>query len=259
MVGVDLAKNVFGVHAVDSRGAVVVRKMILRRHLLKFFGRLPPCLVGMEACNSSHYWAREIAKQGHEVRLMSPQFVKPYRKTNKNDQNDAEAICEAVGRPSMRFVPVKSLAQQDLQAVHRVREQLLKTRTALANQMRALLRERGVVIPQRIGRLRKALPAVLADREELLSGMFKELLTEIAERLRDLDERITRHERRIAQLFHADERCKRLSQIEGVGPLAAPALVAAVGNAQDFKSARQSAPGPAWCHVSIPAATKNFC
>ena len=130
-IGIDLAKEVFGVHGVDARGKSLVHKRVSRKHLLGLLAKLEPCLMGMEACGSAHHWAREIEKLGHTVKLMSPQFVAPYRKGNKNDPNDAEAICEAVTRPSMRFVPIKSEAQQDLQALHRVREQLLKSRTAL--------------------------------------------------------------------------------------------------------------------------------
>ena len=160
-LGIDLAKETFGLHGVDALGRVVVHKRVTRKQLLGFLVKLEPCLVGMEACGSAHYWAREIEKLGHTVKLMSPQFVIPYRKGNKNDPNDAEAICEAVTRPSMRFVPIKNEEQQDLQALHRVREQLVKNRTALANQIRGLLRERGVVVAQAIARLRAALPVIL--------------------------------------------------------------------------------------------------
>src|SRR5208282_3642627 len=139
-IGIDLAKDVFGVHGVDARGKALVHKRVTRKHLLGLLAKLEPCLVRIEACGSVHHWAREIEKLGHTVKPMSPQFVKPYRKGNKNDPNDAEAICEAVSRPSMRFVPVKSAAQQDLQALHRVREQLLKSRTALVNQVRGVAR-----------------------------------------------------------------------------------------------------------------------
>jgi transposase len=142
-IGIDLAKNVFGVHGVDARGRVSVRKRLVRNRLLEFLSKLLPCLIGLEACGSAHYWARMIEQLGHRVKLMSPRFVKAYRKNDKNDANDAQAICEAVARPSMRFVPLKSEAQQDIQALHRVHEQLLKSRTALVNQVRGLLGERG--------------------------------------------------------------------------------------------------------------------
>ena len=164
-IGIDVAKDVFGVHGVDGRGQVTMRKRLVRKHLLEFMSKLPACLVGLEACTSAHYWARELGQLGHRVKLMSPRFVKPYRKSEKNDANDAEAICEAVARPSMRFVPIKSAAQQDLQALHRVREQLLKSRTALVNQVRGLLAEHGIVAPRGIARARRLLVETLTEPE----------------------------------------------------------------------------------------------
>ena len=151
-IGIDLAKDVFGLHGVDGEGRVTFKRRLVRSRLLEFLSQLPRCLVGLEACSSAHYWAREIERLGHRVRLMSPRFVKPYRKSDKNDANDAEAICEAVTRASMRFVPIKSEAQHEVQALHRVREQLLKCRTALVNQVRGLLAEHGVVAPHGIAR-----------------------------------------------------------------------------------------------------------
>ena len=157
-LGIDLAKNVFRVHGCATNGKPVVRKQLSRRQLLSFVANLPPCLVAMEACASAHYWAREIEKFGHQVRLIAPRFVRPYVKANKNDASDAEAICEAASRPSMRFVAIKSAAQQDLQAVHRVRQQLVKVRTGLANQVRGLLAEHGILIARGFAPLRRALP-----------------------------------------------------------------------------------------------------
>jgi Transposase len=219
-IGIDLAKEVFGVHGVDARGKSLVHKRVSRKHLLGLLAKLEPCLVGMEACGSAHHWAREIEKLGHTVKLMSPQFVAPYRKGNKNDPNDAEAICEAVTRPSMRFVPIKSEAQQDLQALHRVREQLLKSRTALVNQVPGLLGEHGIVAPRGIAHLRRLMVEILAEPASRgLSGLFGETLFEIAERLRFLDERIRTYDLRIGRVFAHDERCQRLTKVEGVGPL----------------------------------------
>jgi transposase len=239
-IGIDLAKDVFGVHGVDVRGKALVHRRVTRKHLLGLLAKLEPCLVGMEACGSAHHWAREIEQLGHTVKLMSPQFVKPYRKGNKNDPNDAEAICEAVTRPSMRFVPVKSAAQQDVQALHRVREQLLKSRTALVNQVRGLLGEHGIIAPRGIAHLRRLLSELLADPEGSgLSGLLGETLVEIAGRLRFFDERIRTYDLRIGRVFAHDERCKRLAKVEGVGPLVATAMVAAVGNAREFKSGRE--------------------
>jgi transposase len=238
-LGIDLAKNIFRIHGVNDRGAVVLRKQLSRKQMLPFLARLEPCLVGMEACAGAHYWARQIQKLGHTARLMSPHFVTAYRKNQKNDGNDAEAICEAVGRPSMRFVPIKSASQQDIQAVHRIRFQLIKWRTALANKVRGLLGEYGIVVAQGIAPLRRELPLILDDEENQLSGLFREMLGEMAERLKLLDQRIRQYDSRVERVFGQDERCPRLAQVEGVGPLVATALVAAVGNAHEFKNGRE--------------------
>lgn len=175
------------------------------------------------------------------MRLIAPRFVRPYVKANKNDASDAEAICEAATRPSMRFVAVKSTAQQDVQAVHRVRQQLVKARTSLANQVRGLLAEHGIVIARGFAQLRRALPLLLEDRDNGLSAVMRELLGEIGERLRFIDERLRKYDITIQRLFRQDERCQRVAAVEGVGPVTATALVAAVGNATDFKSGRELA------------------
>ncbi len=240
-VGIDLAKNVFRLHGCDTRGRAVLRKQLGRRQLLAFIARLPRCVVAMEACASAHYWAREIEKLGHQVRLINPRFVRPYVKANKNDASDAEAICEAAGRPAMRFVAVKTAAQQDVQAVHRAREQLVKSHTALMNQVRGLLAEQGIVIPQGSAHLHRALPRILDDGNNGLSGVMREIVSEIGERLKYIEERLRQYELRIQRLFRQDERCRRLAEVEGVGPLIATALVAAVGNATEFNSGRELA------------------
>ena len=238
-LGIDLAKSVFQLHGLDARGVVMLHKQLRRRHMLPFLTKLAPCLVGMEACAGSHYWAREITKLGRQVRLMSPHLVAPYVKSNKNDCNDAEAICEAVSRPSMTFVPIKNAAQQDLQSLHRVRSQLIRSRTALANEIRGLLGEYGIAIAKELRVLRRALPLIFEDQDNGLSGVFRETLAEMMERLEFADERIKRYEQRVQQLFEQDERCQRLAQIQGVGPLIATALVTAVGNAREFRSGRE--------------------
>jgi transposase len=238
-LGIDLAKSIFRLHGVDGRGAVVLRRQVTRKQLLPFLAKLSPCLVGMEACAGAHYWAREVEKLGHTVRLMSPHFVAPYRKSQKNDGNDAAAICEAVGRPSMRFVPVKSAAQQDVQALHRIRFQLIKWRTALANEIRGLLGEYGIVVARGIGPLRRQLSLILEDGENQLSGFFREMLGEMAERFKLVDQRIGQYDLKVDRVFGQDERCQRLAKVEGVGSLIATALVAAVGNAHDFKNGRE--------------------
>ena len=240
-VGIDLAKSGFQVHGGDARGRAVFSKRLTRSQLLKFLANLPPCLVGMEACATAHYWAREIAKLGHEVRLMTPRFVRPYVKGNKNDASDAEAICEAVRRPTMRFVAVKSPAQQDLQALHRVRHQLVKQHTALSNQVRGLLAEYGIIIAKGFAALRRALPKIVEERDDGLSGLMRDLVLDLSERLRYTEQRLRRYDQHITQLLTQDERCQRLAAVPGVGPLTATAVVAAVGNAREFRSGRELA------------------
>lgn len=205
-LGIDLAKNVFRLHGVDGQGRTVVDRELRRRQLLPFIARLTPCLVGMEACGGAHYWAREIAKLGHEVRLMSPQFVRPYVKSNKTDAKDAEAICEAVGRPSMRFVPIKSQAQQDMMALHRVRSLMIRERTALMNEMRGLLAECGIVIAQGALALRRGLASIVGGKDARVSDLLREVLNEMSERLRLFEERLKRYDTRIAAFASADER-----------------------------------------------------
>lgn len=240
-LGVDLAKHVFQLHGVDRHGQVVVKKRLRRAQMLGWFAEQAPCRVGLEACGGAHYWARELGKLGHEVRLISPQFVKPYVKRGKNDANDAEAICEALSRPSMRFVAVKNTAQQALQAEHRIRARRVRARTALANEVRGLLGEFGVVVPTSLGALRRALPEILEDAENGLPGDFRILLAELAEELRNLDERIKAQDARMQARAQCDERIQRLLAVEGIGPMVASALVAAVGDARQFGSGRDLA------------------
>ena len=175
-VGIDLAKNVIQVHGVDERGKTVLKKSLKRMQVLPFFANLPVCLIGMEACGSAHHWARKLKTLGHSVKLMAPQFVKPYVKTNKNDAADAEAICEAVTRPTMRFVPIKNGDQQAVLALHRARQSFVKARTAQANQIRGLLTEYGIVIPQGISHIATHLPDILEDGENGLPGVFRQLI-----------------------------------------------------------------------------------
>ena len=238
-IGIDLAKSVFAVSAADGSGRVVIRRQLRRAQMLGFMRELPRCVVGMEATGGAQYWARQLTALGHEVRLMSPSLVMPYRKGNKTDRNDADAILEAVTRPSMRFVTVKSVAQQDLLALHRVRAQLVKGRTALCNQLRGLLRERGVVVRAGVAALKRALLVALAEESNELSGEMRELLGEMSQWLRTLEQRIASCEARIARKFKHDERCLRLAEVPGVGALTATALVAAVGNAQGFRNGRE--------------------
>ncbi len=203
-----------------------------------YFAHLKPCLVAMEACGGAHYWAREIRALGHEVKLIAPQYVKPYVKGNKNDYNDAEAIAEAAQRPNMRFVPLKSVEQQDIQNFHRQRERLKKERTALVNQARGLLAEYGVVIPKGVAALRRELPLILEDAENGLSGLSRELFAELLEDLRGLEERFTHCERRIKSMNQGNALCRRLDGILGIGPITASATYAAIGDGKEFNNGR---------------------
>ena len=240
-IGIDLAKQVFQVHGVDSHEQVVIRKRLRREQMHRFFKELPPCLIAMEACGGSHYWARVLMGYGHSVKLIACQFVKPYVKGGKNDANDAEAICEAVSRPGMRFVAVKSEEQQAIQADHRIRSRLIKVRTALSNEVRGLLSEFGIVLPLGISQLRRALPLLLDDEEKQLPASIKPLLAELAQELRQTDDRVEQHDKRIRAAVKDDERIQRLLEIEGIGPITASALVAAVGDATQFANGRNMA------------------
>jgi len=240
-IGVDLAKSVFQVHGVDGHGKAGLRKQLRRAQVLPFFANLPPCLVGMEACGGAHYWARELAKLGHTVRLMAPQFVKPYVKTNKNDAADAEAICEAAGRPSMRFVPVKNAGQQAVLSLHRAREGFVKARTAQANPIRGLLAEYGIVMPQGIGNIAKRLPEILEDGEGGLPGVLRQLLQRLGGHLKELDRQVDELDAQIQRWHRDNAASRRLAAIPGIGPVTASALVASVGDAKDFEDGRQLA------------------
>ena len=242
-IGVDLAKALFQVHGVDKHGKVGLRKQLKRKDVLSFFANLEPCLIGMEACGSAHYWARKLSELGHTVRLMAPQFVKPYVKTNKSDRNDAEAICEAVARPNMRFVAVKTTEMQAVLALHRARQGFVKARTAQANQIRGLLAEFGIVIPKGISHIAKRLPEILEDGENGLLGMMRELLQRLGANLQDMDKQVRELERQIVLWHRENEASRKLEAIAGVGALGASAMVATLGDAKSFKNARQV---PAW-------------
>lgn len=240
-VGLDLAKNVFEVHGVDEHGKPVLRKTLSRNKVLEYFAQLPPCMVGMEACASSHHWARALGNLGHTVRLMAPQFVRPYRKNEKNDRNDAEAICEAVSRPTMRFVPVKSVDQHAVLTVHRVRARLVSERTALVNQVRGLLAEYGIVVAQGVARLRRALPTILEDAANGLPTLARQVFAERAGRLTELEASIATYDQHLATLVHASPAAQRLCQLGGVGPITATAVVATIGDGKTFRNGRQFA------------------
>ncbi|GAB3479756.1 IS110 family RNA-guided transposase [Azotobacter salinestris] len=241
-IGVGLAKQVFQLHGVDSHEQAVCRKQLKRSQALGFFRRLGPCAVAMEACGSAHYWARELSALGHEVRLIAPQFVKPYVKSGKNDANDAEAICEAASRPTMRHVEVKSAEQQASQALHRIRSRLIRARTALVNKIRGLLGEFGLVeIRHGVAATRRLAQTALEDAGNGLPGPMLELLAELRGELDEHEAHLCRLDEMIQCQAREDERVKRLMQVEGIGPVSATALVEAVGNARQFRSARQFA------------------
>lgn len=240
-LGIDIAKNIFQLHGVDAQEQTTLRKRVKRNRLLHELSKLSPCLIGMEACASSHYWARAIKALGHEVKLMAAHFVCPYRKNEKNDGNDAEAICEAVGRPTMRFVDIKTVDQQAIITLHRVRSLLVSERTALVNQIRGTLAEYGLVMPSGIDRLRKMLPDTLEDAENALCTLVRAVVAEQRERLQLFDERIRDYDRQIQTLANANEATRRLCAIEGVGALTATAIVARIGDGNTFRNGRQFA------------------
>ena len=236
---IDLAKNVFQVHGTDEHGKVFVKKQLRRDQMATFFVNLPPCLIGMEACGGAHYWGRKLQAMGHTVRLMAPQFVKPYVKSNKNDA--AEAICEAVGRPNMRFVPIKNVEQQAVLALHRARQGFVKGRTAQANQIRGLLGEFGLIVPQGIGYITTRVPELIEDADNLLPGSFRQLVQRLLDHLKELDRQVNEIEAQIQAWHRNSELSTRLAQVPGIGPITASALVASVGDAKNFDDGRQLA------------------
>ena len=240
-VGIDLAKNIFAVHGVNEHGRTVLRKVLKRNQIAAFFTNHPVCVIGMEACASAHHWARKRQAMGHTVRLIAPQFVKPYVKTNKNDAADAEAICEAVTRPNMRFVPIKNIEQQSVLALHRARQTFVHARTAQANQIRGLLGEFGIVVPQGITHLVAEVPALLENACNELAGSFRLLVQRLMDHLKELDRQVQELETQIRLRYRNNETSCRLARVPGIGPLTASALVASIGDAKSFANGRQLA------------------
>jgi transposase len=240
-IGLDLAKNVFQAHGVDASGRTVVAKSLRRRQVIPFFKRLSPCLVGIEACATSHYWARELGAFGHEVRIMPANYVKPYVKRNKNDAADAEAICEAVTRPTMRFVAVKTAEQQSLMMLHRTRSLLIRQRTMLVNAMRAHLAEFGIVAAVGLRGLKSLLVVVSDPKDERLPTVARSCLVSLMTALTSLEQEIATGERRIHAWHRSSEASRRLESIPGIGPIIATALVASVTDPGVFKSGRDLA------------------
>lgn len=240
-IGLDLAKTVIQVHGVNEHGKIGLKKTLRRDQVLPYFANMAPCLIGMEACGSAHYWARKLQTLGHTVKLMAPQFVKPYVKTNKNDAADAEAICEAVTRPNMRFVALKNGEQQALLSLHRARQGFVKARTAQANQIRGLLSEYGIVMAQGMSHIVKRLHGILEHSESDLPGMFRQLLQRLGEHLKELDRQVGELEIQIRTWHQQNEMSRKLEKIPGIGPITASALVASIGDAKNFKNGRQLA------------------
>jgi transposase len=240
-IGIDLAKNVFQAHGVNEHGKTEKKKQLKRGQVAEFFANLPPCLIGMEACGSAHYWARKLEGFGHTVKLIAPQFVKPYVKTNKNDAADAEAICEAVARPNMRFVPIKNVEQQAVLSLHRVRQGFVKARTAQANQIRGLLGEFGIIIPQGITNIAKRVPELIEDASNDLPGSFRLLVQRLMDHLNELDKQLDELEAQIKAWHRESAASCKLEKIPGIGPITASALVASIGNAKNFDDGRQLA------------------
>lgn len=238
-IGIDIAKQIFQVHGVDEAGKTVLIKKLQRAEMLRYFAQQEPVLIGIEACGGSHYWARELIKLGHDVKLISPQFVKPYRKSSKNDHNDAEAICEAVGRPSMRYVSVKNEEQQALLVMHRIRESWMSDRTALMNQMRGHLHEFGIVMGQGRAALRKKLVDVL--EADALPLMFRQSIRAMSDALESLEQQLAELDKRIESWSKQSEAAQQLMTLGGVGAITASAAVATTGDAKLFKNGRQYA------------------
>lgn len=237
-IGLDLAKHTFHIIGCNRHGKEVERKMLKRRQVAGYFANLPPCLIGMEACSSAHFWARRFEQNGHTVRLIPAQHVKAYVRGNKNDYNDARGIAEAARRPDMRFVAVKTVEQQDVQALHRLREARVAERTALCNQIRGLLTEYGIVLTQGVSVLRKRLPELLEDAENGLSDFFRPLLADCYQQLHEIDAHIDFYTQTLKRHAKHNEAIQRLQKVPGYGPVVASVFHAAVGDGQAYKRGR---------------------
>ncbi|ACC76393.1 IS110 family transposase [Paraburkholderia caribensis] len=241
LLSIDLAKNIFQLYGVDERGHPVLSRRVSRSKLLEVVVALPCCRIVMEACGGAHYWARRFSAMGHHVQIIAPRFVKPFVKSQKNDRNDAEAIVEAASRPTMRYVAVNSVEQQDIQSMHRVRSLLMRDRIAQINQIRGLLAEYGVVIAQTPLKIRTQLPAIIDDECNELTGLTRSMMRDMYERLVLLDKQIARYDELIHHVHRASPASQRLEKIRGVGPMIATAVIAAAGSASEFSNGRQFA------------------
>lgn len=241
LLAIDLAKDVFQLCGADEGGNHVLRKRLIRSKLVETMANLPSCTIVMEACGGANHWCRTFSALGHTTKLISPQFVKPFVKGNKTDKNDSEAICEAASRPTMRFVSPKSIEQEDMQAIHRVRSRVVQERTALVNQLRGLLTEYGIVIAKSVNKVRQILPEILEDGENSLSHKGRQLFAELYEELLEKDKRIASYDDKINAIFKTNPMCQTISKIEGIGPITATAIAATIGDPKVFKNGRHFA------------------
>jgi len=237
-LGIDIAKNTYQLHGADPSGKAAMRKRLPRHKLAAYIANLPACTIVMESCGGSNYWARVFKRSGHTVKLISPQFVKPFVKTNKNDANDAEAIVEAASRPSMNYVPIKQVEQQDIQSIHRIRTRVVKNRTALINEIRGLCLEYGIVVTPGAARVKSSLCTIIADSTNELTPCSRESMQNLYKELVEIEARLKNLNTKIRQLCRENENCKRIQKVPGVGELTATAIVAAVPNPNEFRNGR---------------------
>ena len=240
-LGIDIAKNVFQLHGVDRNGRAILKRRVMRDELLTVIAQIEPCMLVLEACTGAFYWARKFEALGHQVKLISPQYVKPFVRRQKNDGNDAEAICTAARQPHIPLVPKKSVEQQDIQALHRARQRMVNHRTAVVSQIRGLLLDRGFAFAKSITRARREIPDILSNLDNELTDMARETIAELYDLFRDLDRRIASFDRKIDAVFRSNDACQRIAKIKGVGPKTATAVVAAIGDGAEFKNGRHLA------------------
>jgi transposase len=240
-LGIDIAKNVFQLHGVSQTGAVALKRRVMRGSLMQAIAQIAPCTIAIEACTGAFHWQRRFEEHGHMVKIISPQYVKPFVRRQKNDGNDAEAICTAARQPHMRFVPKKTIEQQDIQTLHRARQRLVNHRTALVSQIRGMLLDRGIAIGVSITRARRAIPEILSGQHAELTELAREAISELYDLFQDLDQRIRSFDQKIERVFRASEPCQRIASIKGVGPKTATAMVAAIGDGSEFQNGRHLA------------------
>ena len=240
-LGIDIAKTVFQLHGVNRSGRLILKRRMMRDQLLQVIAQTEPCTIAIEACTGAFYWQRKFEEHGHKVKIISPQYVKPFVRRQKTDGNDAEAICTAARQAHMRFVPKKSIEQQDIQALHRARQRMVNHRTAVVSQIRGLLLDRGIAFPKSITRARRMIPEILTDEENELTALAREAIGELHDLFRDLDLRIASFDKKIERVFRASEDCQRIARIKGVGPKTATAVIAAIGDGTEFKNGRHLA------------------